>query len=217
MPTECLFPISHAQPLLLGSGSPRRRDILVELRIPTVVHAADVDEESRSGESPIGYIERIVEAKLGAVSRLRQQLPELQSSSWILVADTIVVVDEEVLGKPTDERDALRLLQLIAGRTHVVFTRYALAGIGGAPGVELARTVRADVTLKPCSEQELARYAATGEGLDKAGAYAVQGIGSFLVENIAGAYTTVVGLPACELVKDLQKLGAMTDFPYPTA
>jgi septum formation protein len=128
------------------------------------------------------------------------------------VADTIVVLDGDVLGKPRDVADAEALLKRLSGRTHTVYTRYALAAADAAePALE--RTVASQVTLRAAEPEELARYAATREGLDKAGAYAVQGIGAFLVEAISGSYTNVVGLPVCEVVLDLKRLGLLAGFP----
>jgi septum formation protein len=124
-----------------------------------------------------------------------------------------VVIDGDILGKPEGASGAVRLLERIVGRTHTVYTRYALS-LASAPAVAAAaRTVATDVTLRPASTDELARYAASGEGLDKAGAYAAQGLGAFLIERIVGSYSNVVGLPACEVVLDLRELGLLGPFP----
>jgi septum formation protein len=202
-----LLPIGPARPLILGSASPRRRDILSGLGIPIEIMPADVDEALTPAETPLAYVERIVGAKLAAVAvRARGG-----SGAGLLVADTIVVLDGQVLGKPVDVADAERLLGRLAGREHRVHTRYALA----APGGELlvARTVTSDVRLRAASPEALSGYARTREGLDKAGAYAIQGIGAFLVESIHGSYSNVVGLPACEVVKDLLEVGLLERFP----
>lgn len=201
------LPIGPARPLILGSASPRRRDILAGLGIPITVLPADVDEGLTPAEEPLAYVERIVASKLAAVARLANGTDH----AGLLVADTIVVLDGQVLGKPTDLADAERLLGRLAGREHRVHTRYALA----APAGELlgARTVTSDVRLRAASPEMLAGYARTGEGLDKAGAYAIQGIGAFLVESIRGSYSNVVGLPACEVVADLLATGLLERFP----
>jgi septum formation protein len=131
----------------------------------------------------------------------------------VLVADTIVVLAGAILGKPVDVADARRLLERLAGRTHVVYTRYAIAR-ADAPLVPVAaRTVQSSVTLRAASGAELEAYARTGEGLDKAGAYAIQGVGAFLIERIEGSYTNVVGLPACEVVMDLLDARLLERFP----
>jgi septum formation protein len=201
--------ISVSSPLLLGSASPRRRDILVGLGIPLRVSPANVPELELPNEAPLAYVERVVRDKLHGSARAFAE----GSGSALLVADTIVVLDGNVLGKPHDVVDARRLLELIAGRTHRVYTRYAVAR-AEAPFVPvIERTVESNVTLRAASPAELDGYARTGEGLDKAGAYAIQGIGAFLVERIEGSYTNVVGLPACELVKDLLDAGLLERFP----
>jgi septum formation protein len=192
---------------LLGSASPRRRDILAGLGIPITVLAAGVDEGGELGETPLAYVERIVKRKLDAVLSLAR----VQSVAAVLVADTIVVLDGEVLGKPEDVADAARLLTRLAGRQHRVHTRYLIATPEGV--LRAARTVSSDVTLRAATSEEVLRYARTGEGLDKAGAYAVQGIGAFLVSRIDGSYSNVVGLPACEVVEDLTASGLLERFP----
>jgi len=200
--------ISAETPLLLGSASPRRRDILSGLGLPIRIEPADIPEEVALGEQPLDYVSRIVSEKLSAVAARASA-----AFSAILVADTVVVIDGRVLGKPQDTADAARLLRLIVGRTHVVYTRYAIS-LAGAPAViRAAHTVATEVSLRAASEDEIMRYAASGEGLDKAGAYAAQGLGAFLIERIVGSYSNVVGLPACEVVVDLRSLGLLGPFP----
>jgi septum formation protein len=200
--------ISAETPLLLGSASPRRRDILQGLGLRIRVAPADIPEHVLAAEAPLAYISRIVQEKLAAVAA-RAEPP----FAGVLVADTVVVIDGEVLGKPLDVADAERLLQRIAGRTHTVYTRYALSVASAPEIIRAARTVATEVSLRAASDQELARYAASGEGLDKAGAYAAQGLGAFLIERIVGSYSNVVGLPACEVVLDLRALGLLENFP----
>jgi septum formation protein len=130
-----------------------------------------------------------------------------------LVADTSVVVDGDVLGKPSDVDDAARLFSRIAGRAHSVYTRYAI-GLAGEAGVRVARTVETLVHIRAADAAEIRAYAATGEGLDKAGAYAAQGIGSFFIERVVGSYSNVVGLPACEVLSDLRKLGLVSTLAF---
>jgi septum formation protein len=208
--------ISPACPLILGSASPRRREILSYLGVPIRIVPADVEEGVEPGELPARYIERIVRDKLGAV--LERLSPEVNQSpdafSGVLVADTIVVLGDRILGKPSDTAEAVKLLTALCGREHRVFTRYAIARVSGsnaAPFVE--RSVESKVWLRNASSTEIERYAATGEGLDKAGAYAVQGVGAFLVQRIEGSYSNVVGLPACEVVEDLLASGLLERFP----
>jgi septum formation protein len=201
--------ISPQNPLVLGSASPRRRQILEGLGLPVVVLQGAAEEEAWQKEAPKRYVARVVQAKLDAVAtRLGGR-----SFGAVLVADTIVIIGAEVLGKPASVADAERLLGLLAGRTHTVLTRYAIAGPDDPRTPLVARTVRTEVTMRAATSDELARYARTGEGLDKAGGYAAQGIGCFLVERITGSYTNVVGLPACEVVRDLRDARLLGGFP----
>ncbi len=194
-------------PLILGSASPRRREILSGLGLSIVVLPADIDESVRPGETAAAYLERIVLDKLHAVTNRLGERP----AAAVLVADTSVIIDDSILGKPSDVADAVRLLTRLCGRVHRVHTRYAIGTSSGA--LVVARTVTTEVTLRAASADEIDRYARSGEGLDKAGAYAAQGIGSFLVERVNGSYTNVVGLPACEVVLDLKEHGLLGPFP----
>ena len=200
--------ISAESPLLLGSASPRRRDILRGLGLEIRVEPADIPELVGAGEEPLEYLTRIVAAKLAAVAERGSSV-----FAGALVADTVVVVDGDILNKPEDVTDAERLLRRIVGRTHTVYTRYAISLAAAPAHASAARTVATEVTLRAATSEEVARYAASGEGLDKAGAYAAQGLGAFLIERIAGSYSNVVGLPACEVVLDLRALGLLGPFP----
>lgn len=199
--------LSAQRPLILGSASPRRREILSGLGLPIFVLPADVDESVQAGEAPTAYLERIVSDKL---RRVTERLADREGAA-VLVADTSVIVEEDILGKPTDIADAVRLLTRLCGRMHRVLTRYAIGLPNGA--LVVARTVATDVWLRAASPDEIAAYARSGEGLDKAGAYAAQGVGAFLVERMNGSYTNVVGLPACEVVLDLKQHGLLGPFP----
>lgn len=201
--------IDASHPLVLGSGSPRRREIISALGLPFQVLAADINEDVLPGEAPLGYLERIAAEKLAGV-RLRLAGA---AHAAILVADTSVVIDGDVLGKPTDVDDAARLFSRIAGRMHSVYTRYAI-GLAGEQGVKVARTVETHVHVRAAEPSEIRAYAATGEGLDKAGAYAAQGIGSFFIERVVGSYSNVVGLPACEVLADLRALGLVSELAF---
>lgn len=209
-PKRMIRTISRSSPLLLGSGSPRRREILEGLGIPLVVRAADVDEDVAQGESIDEYLVRVVSAKLVAVANEVTAL----GAAGALAADTIVVLDDEILGKPRDTADAVRLLRLLAGRQHRVLTRFAVSTREAPKELAGARVVESMVSMRAAQPEELERYAATGEGLDKAGAYALQGCGAFLVERIEGSHSNVIGLPACEVVLELRRLGLLSAFPF---
>lgn len=202
--------IDEASPLVLGSSSPRRRDILATLRIPFVVASAEIDEDVKEGETPDAYLERIVLAKLSAISKVAAGMGRA-----LLVADTTVLVEGEILGKPRDAIEAEQMLARLSGREHQVATRFAIADLEAPEPVASAHeeTVVTRVFFRSLSPSEIRRYAATGEGFDKAGGYAIQGIGSFAVARIDGSYPNVVGLPACEVVLALETLGLLGPFP----
>lgn len=207
-----LMRIARDTPVLLGSASPRRREILGALGLPFVVRPADVDESQRVGDTPDTFLERVVWDKLRAAEGKRG----VDAFSCVLVADTIVVLGDRILGKPTDEEDAVRLVEALVGTTHTVFTRFGLSWQTTAISGGLARrclTVASKVTMRAATQAEVRAYAATGEGADKAGAYALQGLGAFLVSHLEGSFSGVVGLPACELVETLTKVGLLCDFP----
>ncbi len=198
--------------LLLGSGSPRRREILANLRVPFVVHVASADETVHEGEAPAAYLERVVLAKLRAVAAVYAPgsvaAADVRATSAVLVADTSVIDDGAILGKPADADEAETMIARLAGRTHEVWTRFAIGRVAGAD-VELAHaeTVITRVTFRALTPARIRAYAESGEGLDKAGGYAVQGLGAGIVARIEGSYTNVVGLPACELIVALEELG----------
>lgn len=172
--------------LALASASPRRAELLRAAGIEFDVMPAHVDESAQPGEAPHVYVRRVAEEKARVVvARSRDRL--------ILAADTIVVVDGAMLGKPVDDDDAKRMLSLLSGRRHEVLTAVVIYGSGmGAPLIEADRT---EVEFAPLTEFEIDWYIATGEPRDKAGAYAIQGYASRFVARIDGSYSNVVGLP----------------------
>lgn len=181
--------------LVLASGSPRRRDLLARFGVPFDVRPADVDETPGAGEAPADLVRRLAAAKAEAALAAA---PEADVA--VLAADTVVVVDGLVLGKPVDDADAARMLRLLADRTHVVLTGIAVGrrgpGTAGlAPAVALAVEVEAtEVTFTPLTDAEIAWYVGTGEPRDKAGAYGIQGRGGLFVASIRGSHDNVVGL-----------------------
>ena len=180
-------------PLVLASASPRRRALLEQLGIPLRVDPAHLDENVRAGEPAERYVLRLAREKAEAVQARHP-------SEMVLAADTSVVLDGAVLGKPATADEAMEMLRKLSGRTHQVMTAVAVAGAG-------ERLVTAAVTLAPTDEAALRWYVSTGEPMDKAGAYAVQGIGGFLVERIEGSHSAVVGLPLVETVALLRESG----------
>src|SRR5262245_22025141 len=180
--------------LVLASASPRRRELLSGLGLDFEVRPVDLDETPLPGEEPRPYVLRLAREKAAA----RAAPGEL-----VLAADTIVVLDGELLGKPRDPEDARRMLAKIAGREHTVFTGIALeepgdggdGGDGRDAGRRAAAIEESRVRMASLSAAEIGWYVGTGEPLDKAGSYAVQGLGALLVEAVSGNYTNVVGLP----------------------
>ena len=203
--------ITAESPLVLGSASPRRRELLLLLGLPLVVCPAHADESARAHEDASAYLDRIVAAKLDAVRSLTQG-PWAGSASnrgcAVLVADTIVVApDGAMLGKPKDAQESCAMLERLAGVTHDVRTRFALADSARHEPCAHAETVTTRVTFRRLEAGELSDYVAGGEGKDKAGGYAVQGTAAAFVRRIDGSYTNVVGLPLCEVVVAMRSLG----------
>jgi septum formation protein len=190
-----------AGPLVLGSGSPRRRELLARAGVAFEVQPADVDERARPGEAPGALAARLAHEKALAVARRVGPTP----ARLVLGADTIVVVDGDVLGKPADPEDAVRLLGRLVGRGHRVLTAVALVE-SEALGAWSA-LVESRVWMRPAEPEEIRRYVATGEPLDKAGAYAAQGEGRRFIERIEGSETNVIGLPIEETLALLRAAG----------
>jgi septum formation protein len=181
--------------LVLASGSPRRRQLLEMLGIPVEVRPSHVPEIQAPGESPQAYAERLAREKAAAVA-----------GPLVLGADTTVVIEGDMLEKPVDAADALRMLRRLQGHTHQVITAVALK----TADAMLSATDVTDVTFRPADDDFLRAYVATGEPMDKAGAYGIQGYGAALVERIDGDFFGVMGLPV-RLVLDLL---ARAGYPY---
>jgi septum formation protein len=201
--------IGPESPLVLGSASPRRRELIASLEIPFIVLPTEVDETKRGGETPSVYLERIVAAKLAAALEARESLiTRTRQLGGVLVADTIVVApDGALLGKPTSDADARAMIARLDGTTHEVRTRFALASGDSGAAATFAQTITTRVAFRPLTPDEIDGYVACGEGKDKAGSYAVQGRAAAFVEGIEGSYTNVVGLPLCEVVVAMRGLG----------
>ena len=174
--------------VILASASPRRAELLRAAGIEVDVRPADVDESVQPGETPERYASRVALAKARAISL---QAPE----RFVLGADTVVVVDDRILGKPTDSADARGMLRALSGRSHIVITAVILIRGAGLREVVDAGVERTAVEFAPLTSDEIDWYAATGEPMDKAGGYAIQGLASRFVTRIDGSYSNVVGLP----------------------
>ena len=181
----------------LASGSPRRRQLLSQIGVSFQILKVDVDEALQPRETARGYVERLACAKARAgLSRAAQPAP-------VLGADTAVVIDEIILGKPTGEEDAARMLRLLSGRTHQVLTAVALA----ADGHLIARVSASQVTFRAIGPEEARDYWRSAEPRDKAGGYAIQGYGAVFIAELRGSYSGVMGLPLFETAEMLQAAG----------
>ena len=188
--------------LFLASGSPRRRELLTQIGVPFTALSADIDETAFTGESAVAYVERLARGKAGA-GLLQLANDPAYSSACVLGADTAVVLDGRILGKPVDEADALTMLAALSNREHEVLTAVALADEQHCE----VRVVSSRVRFRAISAQEARAYWASGEPRDKAGSYGIQGLGAVFVEHLAGSYSAVVGLPLCETAEILQRFG----------
>lgn len=186
---------------ILASKSPRRYELLSQLGLDFEVIPSRVVEDFFQKESPQDHVIRLAEAKVRDVA---DRYPDC----WVLAADTIVTINGSHLGKPKNQEEAMEMLHCLSGREHWVFTGFDICHLGKGKGDK--EVVQTAVKMKVLSQMEMEWYIQTGEPFDKAGGYAIQGIGSFMIESIRGSYTNVVGLPLCELIQMLHRLGAIT-------
>ncbi len=186
--------------IILASASPRRKELLSQLGLDFTVTIPHIDENVRQGEHPEDFCHRISMDKAAIASR---DYPD----ALIIAADTIVVIDGKILGKPHDDHEAFAYLALLEDRTHEVYTGYTIMH----KGENKTKVIRTRVHFRAMSQKEILWYIATGEPRDKAGAYAVQGIGSIFVDRLEGSYTNVIGLPLSDLYHDLKHFGITLD------
>jgi septum formation protein len=186
--------------IVLASASPRRLELLGSTGIAFRVIPSTVDEPpAEGGETPGGYALRMARLKARDVALAHP-------GSWVLAADTVVAVGDHILGKPVDVEDAKRMLAMLSGREHTVVSGCVLVGPTGETAWEEAPASR--VTFAELSEEAIAAYVATGEPMDKAGGYAIQGLGAFMIARVEGSYTNVVGLPVAEVLRELLQVKA---------
>lgn len=189
--------------IYLASASPRRREILASLGFQPVLLPAEIDETALPGEAVADYVSRMARQKNAAARQLATQRG-LALAQPLLSADTVVALDNAILGKPRDAAHARELLESLSGREHQVWTAVCVS-LGGQT---LEAAQRSDVRFKELSAQEIAAYIASGEPLDKAGAYGIQGIGGVFVAHLSGSFSGVMGLPVFETVQLLRQLGS---------
>lgn len=192
--------------LVLASGSPRRRLLLETAGIAvSAVRPPHIPEQRLPGEAPVAYARRLAGEKAFAVEAL---------GAWVLAADTVVHIDDDIYEKPVDDADAARILRALSGRWHRVTTAWCLRW-GGGPGLKGPAVrhghVTARVAFRALTEPEILRYVASGEGRDKAGSYGIQERGVFLIDRVVGSFTTVVGLPMTEVLAALARVGLRPD------
>jgi len=192
------MPVSSPRPpvLCLASVSPRRRELLTQIGVPHVLAAPEVDEEALRGEAAADYVVRVARAKARSVASRGSALP-------VLAADTIVVLDGQICGKPHSAERGIALLLELSGRTHTVLTAVVLEAAGSLAH----RVSSSEVRLRRLSRAECIAYWESGEPRDKAGGYAVQGLGAVFVEHLAGSYSGVMGLPLFETAQLLAAAG----------
>lgn len=191
-----MLSVAPAKKLVLASSSPRRRELLSMCGLAFDIKAADIDEDSFLGRAPERLVRDLSFEKAATIAR---HIP----GAAVLGADTIVVLDGEILGKPKDKADAAAMLQKLQGRTHSVIGGFTIL----SDGERLTETCETKVSFIKLTPQEINAYVATGEPMDKAGAYGAQGIGASFVDKIEGSYTNVVGLPLKECLAALRRLG----------
>ncbi len=182
--------------IILASASPRRKDLLAGIGLNFEVMAANIDEESYSASTPQELVKLLSIEKARALSLQHE-------AALVIAADTVVVLDNDVLGKPKDLAENKRFIERLAGRSHFVYTGHTLS----LKGVEKSHVEETEVRFRALSDAEIERFVATGEGLDKAGGYAIQGYGSTLVPFISGDYFNVVGLSLCTVIELAEQLG----------
>jgi septum formation protein len=184
--------------LILASQSPRRRYLLEQAGLTFSVMPSKFDESSVHSTDPVQLVLVLAEAKANEIA-------DKHPDAWVIGADTIVTIDNSILGKPENSAEARQMLKRLSGQTHSVHTGFAI--VCKKKQVSLVESVETEVTFKSLTNPEIEWYIQTGEPFDKAGAYAIQGIGTFLVRRINGSYTNVVGLPVCEVIEILIKTG----------
>ncbi len=194
-------PVTDHPTLILASNSPRRRQLIALTGLSFIVSAANVDESTRVNESPAEYVLRLAETKARAI--------KADVDQYVLAADTTVVDGSDILGKPADEAEAVAMLARLRGHAHQVYTGVAL--LRGSDGLLLKDICVTDVPMREYSDEEIHAYVATGDPLDKAGAYAIQHPEFHPVASMSGCYASVMGLPLCHVVRMMREMGVTTN------
>lgn len=191
--------------IVLASASPRRRELLASVGIQFQIIPSHIDETQQPNEEPEAFVLRLSQEKATEVAQR-----STVSGRWFIGSDTIVLCDGVILGKPESQQDSADMLRMLSGRSHQVISGYAI--LDRHNNQWRSRSITTDVTFRSLTEREIEGYIASGEPADKAGSYAIQGLGAFMVTAISGSYSSVVGLPLAQIVTDLQQLGAFELF-----
>jgi len=187
---------------VLASGSPRRKEYFERYQFDFRIQTADIDESNQAGEEPLAFVKRLAQEKALAV------LASCDSNEIVIAADTIVVFEDQILGKPADQQAVLPMLETLNGKSHQVITAFAILDCRNQ---DLSvKAITTDVEFRQVSQGMLQAYAASTDPLDKAGSYSIQGHGTFLVKSIHGSHNNVVGLPIEVLIEDFLRLGYLT-------
>jgi septum formation protein len=192
--------IGISRPFILASASPRRKELLRSVGLKFKTIPAHVNEDYIAGESPRGHVQRLAQDKALAIAHKHPD-------AWVLGADTIVVIDGMILGKPKNKFQAQKMLERLSGREHKVFTGFTLAH--AAAKASKTKVIQSAVQFKTIGPEEMKWYVSCDEPYDKAGGYAVQGKGAYFIKSIRGSYTNVIGLPLCEVLEELKSLDAI--------
>jgi septum formation protein len=195
-----IMPLNPNIQFILASASPRRQELLRSVGLKYKTIPAHVNEDYQEGESPREHVRRLARDKAHVIAKKYPQ-------AWVLGADTIVVIDDMILGKPKNKPQAQKMLERLSGREHKVFTGFTLTHV--ASKVSKTRVIQSAVQFKKITPEEMEWYVACDEPYDKAGGYAVQGKGAYFIKSIRGSYTNVIGLPLCEVLEELKSLGAI--------
>jgi septum formation protein len=195
-----MMTISLSSPFILASASPRRKELFRSVGLKLKIIPAHVDETYINGESPRTHVQRLSRDKAMVIA---QRHPK----ALVLGADTIVVIDGLILGKPKNKKEAREMLERLSGRKHTVFTGFTIASAGA--GISKTKVVQSAVHFKKISPEEMDWYVGCDEPYDKAGGYAVQGKGAYFIKAIRGSYTNVIGLPLCEVLEELKIIDAI--------
>lgn len=191
--------------IVLASASPRRSELLASVGIKFQIIPSHIDETQQTDEKPAAFVQRLSQEKAAEVAQR-----STVSGRWFIGSDTIVLCDGEVLGKPDSREHSATMLRMLSGRSHQVISGYAILDRNNNRWIQ--RSITTEVTFRSLTDHEIDGYIASGEPADKAGSYAIQGLGAFMVTTIKGSYSSVVGLPLAQIIDDLQQLGAFELF-----